>query len=306
MKSGQHRLNRVPNNGGLLAEYVMPAILAAAGLIVLVGAMWRTQRLIEILRTRPPWPSLRNLMLFFAVGYAVYLYALLADVRVNKDLVVGEVFFLSSLFMLLVVHFSYRTIHEIMRLDELEQLANTDELTGMYNRRAIMHILEEEFWKSRRFGFALSVAMVDLDGLKAINDGYMHSAGDVVLREVAQELKVRLRKIDVIGRYGGDEFLCILPTTGMDGAIAMGDRIRERVKRLKFDAVGEGILRLLQRGDEAEGEIVDVTVSVGIAVVDYSMRSPIEAVMAADSALYEAKLGGRDRTAVPASKPEQA
>ncbi len=289
-----------------MAEYILPSILVAIGIVVLIVAMWRTQRLIDILRTRPPWPSLRNLMLFFAVGYGVYLYALLADVHVNKDLIVGEVFFLSSLFMLLVVHFSYRTIHDIMRLDELEQLANTDELTDMYNRRAIMHILEEEFWKSRRFGFSLSVAMVDLDGLKEINDNYLHSAGDVVLREVAQELKLRLRKIDVIGRYGGDEFLCILPTTGMEGAVAMGDRIRERVKRLKFDAVGEGILRLLQRGDEPVGEIVGVTVSVGIAVVDYSLKSPVEAVMAADSALYEAKLAGKDQTAVPVAQSETA
>lgn len=258
--------------------------------------MWHTQRLIGILRDHPPWPSLRNLMAFFAVGYAVYFYSLVSGLPVNKDLVVSEVFSLASLFMLLSVRFAYRTIHDVMRLDELEQLANTDELTGMFNRRAIMHLLEEEFWKARRFGFPLSVAMVDLDELKRINDTYHHTAGDFVLKNISAILTKRLRRIDVLGRYGGDEFLCILPSTTSDGAIAMGNRIRARVKSLYFEVIGPEELRLIPEDEIPDDGDFNTTVSVGVATLDSTVNSPQTLVMAADAALYDAKVAGKDHT----------
>lgn len=271
-------------------------VLIGLGLLMILGAMGRTQNLIRILPDRGQWPSLRNLMMFFAVGYAVYLYFLVSGRPFNKDLVASEVFFLSSLFMLMVVRFAYTTIHDILRLDELEELANTDELTGMFNRRAIMHLLKDEYQKARRFGFPLSVAMVDLDHFKRINDTYGHLSGDLVLKEVAKVLNKGLRRIDVLGRYGGEEFLCILPSTAADGAVTTGERVRKQVKMLRFEVAGPEQLKPVTEEEVPSGETITVTVSVGVASIDSSMTDPEHVVSAADTALYAAKEGGRDRT----------
>ena len=278
------------------------AILIALGLFLLLLAAARTQRLIRILKDEGPWTSLRNLIGFFAVGYTVYLFLLLTDTPFDKDLITAEVFLLGALFILLAVRFTYRTVHEIMRLDELEQLANTDELTGLYNRRAILRLLEEEFWKARRYGFPLSVAMVDLDDFKPINDTCGHLSGDVVLRESALSLRNGLRKIDLIGRYGGDEFLCILPSTPLQGAEITAERMRARITRLRFlpDAGGE-----LQAAADTAGGLeaspegaapVQLSASAGVASIDPGIRRPEELVARADAALYEAKQQGRNRT----------
>ncbi|MFC1628868.1 GGDEF domain-containing protein [Gemmatimonadota bacterium] len=270
------------------------ALLIGLGLVLLGASIWRTQRLIGILQDKHPWPSLRNLMGFFAVGYAVYLYAIITHLPLNKDLVAGEIFFLTALFMLLVVHYAYQTIHDIMRLDELKQIANTDELTGMYSRRAILALLDDEFQKARRFGFPLSVAMVDLDQFKAVNDTYSHLAGDVVLREVARVLQTRLRKFDVLGRYGGDEFLCVLPGTGVTGAMSTGERVRSRVNELQFEIIAPDKLRVLETGTSTDSETLGSTISVGVATLHPGIQAPLDLVQEADAALYASKEGGRN------------
>jgi diguanylate cyclase (GGDEF)-like protein len=276
----------------------IPALLITLGLLLLVIAYRRAGRLVDLLRDQGPWPSLRNLIAFFAVGYGVYLVFLVLERPFDRDLIAAEVFFLSAVFILLVVRFAYRTIREIMRLEEMEQLANTDELTGLFNRRAIMRLLEEEFWKAHRFGFPLSLAMIDLDRFKDVNDRWGHLAGDVVLREVAATLKERLRKIDVVGRYGGEEFLCILPSTPVDGALITGERVRGFVRDLRFRPTEPGgFERAGRSGSEAgAGEFVQVTVSVGVSTVNSAFRRPEDLLAAADAALYRAKGKGRDRT----------
>jgi diguanylate cyclase (GGDEF)-like protein len=278
--------------------FKIPALLIALGFLLLIFAHFRAGRLVDLLRDQGPWPSLRNLIAFFAVGYGVYLVFLVLDQPFDRDLIAAEVFFLSAVFILLVVRFAYRTIHEIMRLEEMEQLANTDELTGLFNRRAIMRLLEEEFWKARRFGFPLSLAMIDLDHFKDVNDRWGHLAGDIVLHEVAATLKVRLRKIDVVGRYGGEEFLCILPSTPLDGALITGERVRGFVRDLRFRPLESGGFEPAGRSgaESGEGEFVQVTVSVGVSTVNSGFPRPEDLLAAADAALYQAKGKGRDRT----------
>ena len=284
-----------------------PALLIALGFILLLVAYHRVGRLVDLLRDQGPWPSLRNLIAFFAVGYLVYFTFLVLDQPFDRDLITAEVFFLSSVFILLVGRFAYRTIHEIMRLEEMEQLANTDELTTLFNRRAIMKLLEEEFWKARRFGFPLSLAMVDLDHFKDVNDRWGHLAGDLVLREVALTIKARLRKIDVVGRYGGEEFLCVLPSTPLDGALITGERLRSFVRELRFQPGGLNGLEPDGKGEDlAEGgEPVRITVSVGVSTVNGDFTRPEDLLAAADVALYKAKQLGRDQTAVAESSAER-
>ncbi len=264
-------------------------------MVALVASIVRTQHLIGILRDKRPWPSLRNLMAFLAIGYGVYLYAIVANIPMNKDLIAGEIFFLAALFMLLVVQYAYQTIHDILHLDELKQLANSDELTGLFSRRAILKRLEDEFQKAGRFGFSMSVAMIDIDHFKAVNDTYTHVAGDEVLREVAKVLQKRLRKFDVLGRVGGDEFLCVLPGTGDVGAMTTAERIRERVTELRFEIVAADNLRVLKNGEETDKETFTTTVSIGVATMHSGIENTTELVRASDVALYAAKDAGRNK-----------
>jgi two-component system, cell cycle response regulator len=162
--------------------------------------------------------------------------------------------------------------------DRLEGLVLFDELTGLRNRRAIMHDLEMLLATARRHGRALSAVMVDIDRFKAINDEHGHRAGDDVLREVARRLSARLRDADVAGRIGGDELLVLLPETTADGAATLAQSIRGAVSERPVDT--------------SEG-LIAVTVSLGSAAWEGEAGEAL--IDRADRALYAAKGAGRDR-----------
>src|SRR4051794_28705848 len=164
--------------------------------------------------------------------------------------------------------------------DRLEELVFFDELTGLRNRRAVLHELEMLLAGSRRHGHELSVLMLDVDRFKQINDQYGHRAGDEVLREVSRRVAGRLRTADVAGRLGGDELLVALPDTGAEGAAVLAESIR--------NGVGDGPVHTLV------GEI-PVTVSIGSAA--WSTEDLGQLLERADAALYAAKAAGRDRSA---------
>ncbi|HSC30765.1 MAG TPA: diguanylate cyclase [Gemmatimonadaceae bacterium] len=164
-----------------------------------------------------------------------------------------------------------------------EVLALTDPLTQTHNRRALMERLTSELERARRYALHLSVLMVDLDHFKAINDSYGHVVGDEVLRGVSRVLQREARAVDVVARFGGEEFVVVLPETGEDGAVALAERIRARVEETPPVTGGEyGWLR--------------VTVSIGVATVPSPrVNSPEELIAVADEALYRAKAQGRNR-----------
>jgi two-component system cell cycle response regulator len=163
--------------------------------------------------------------------------------------------------------------------DRLEELVFFDELTGLRNRRAVLHELEMLLAGARRHGHHLSVLMLDVDRFKPINDHHGHRAGDDVLRAVAKRLTGRLRREDLAGRLGGDELLVVLPDTDGTGAGIVADSIRE--------AIGERPVR-------TSAGPIDVTVSIGIAQWDTEDLTRL--LEEADRALYAAKAGGRDRS----------
>ncbi len=155
-----------------------------------------------------------------------------------------------------------------------------DDLTKVYNRRAGLVRLNEEFSRAKRSGATLSVAMVDADHFKNINDSYGHIVGDKVLTHIASTLKSGLRECDIVARYGGEEFLILLPDTGGSQASQPLNRLRQRIAENTF--VNDGLE-------------IEMSVSIGIATISSSDEDPMEIVLRADNALYFAKKSGRNK-----------
>jgi diguanylate cyclase (GGDEF)-like protein len=168
----------------------------------------------------------------------------------------------------------------------LHTLATTDALTSLLNRRQIFLRAEQEFARierEREAGTptkALGLLMLDIDHFKRHNDKYGHQAGDLILREIADRLVLSLRRYDFVGRYGGEEFLAVLPGTGFEGTRAIAERIRERVAAESF---------------VINGTEVPVTVSLGLACTMGEREGFEEALKRADDGLYLAKSEGRNR-----------
>lgn len=174
---------------------------------------------------------------------------------------------------------------ELRRLnDQLSELAITDPLTGLPNRRSILESAEEGFSLSRRRGLPFSVAMIDFDHFKTINDTLGHSEGDRLLVECSRRMAAVLRTEDVVGRYGGEEFLGAFPMTGPEGAIVVAERLRRAVSEARIVAP-EGRALPLERA----------SVSIGIASISPGDRTLDDLLRRADKALYAAKQAGRDR-----------
>lgn len=165
---------------------------------------------------------------------------------------------------------------------ELERLSITDELTGLYNYRHIRELVREEFERAKRTHDPVTVAMLDLDRFKAINDTYGHQAGDEVLKQMAEILRGTAREIDKIGRYGGEEFIVLLPGTDLDKATVFVERVRRKVAATAFDI--------------GRDEPVRMTTSAGLASYpEAPVRDPESLIRLADEALYAAKAAGRNR-----------
>ncbi len=165
---------------------------------------------------------------------------------------------------------------------EIERLLTTDPLTGLLNRRALMEALGNETAAALRYRMPLATAMIDLDHFKLINDTHGHAVGDKVLRELGQLIESTLRETDVGGRYGGEEFVIVLPHTDADGALVFGERLRQRIAAMEVDA--------------GHGKTLKVTCSIGISqMMITETPQPEQALAHADAALYKAKREGRNR-----------
>jgi diguanylate cyclase (GGDEF)-like protein len=169
-------------------------------------------------------------------------------------------------------------------LTRTERLAMTDALTGVFNRRRFGDMLRHEWASARRYKHSLCLLLFDVDHFKAVNDTEGHAAGDEALKNVALIIAGSIREVDVCARYGGDEFVLLLPHTPIENAMIVADRVRDKLGR--------------ERGGWA-GSLGAVTLSVGISSsMDASLVNPDDLLEAADRALYEAKHQGRDRAIV--------
>jgi diguanylate cyclase (GGDEF)-like protein len=177
---------------------------------------------------------------------------------------------------------------ESMGIEHL--LARTDPLTGIPNRRYLEEALESECARASRYGLALSIVMIDIDHLKHVNDAYSHPQGDQVIRHTALLARETCRQADIVARYGGDEFVFVLPNTSVNEAAIFAERFRLRLAE--------------QPPADNEGNSFALTVSLGVVEWDIdTMTGPGSLIDQVDRALYSAKAAGRDQTMIAA--PEQ-
>lgn len=171
-------------------------------------------------------------------------------------------------------------------LTKVEFLAITDPLTGLYNRRFFDNVLKKELTEGKRYGQSVSCLMMDIDHFKRINDTFGHETGDSVLKEIAASLRTLLREVDTIARWGGEEFIVMMPHTDINGALVPASRILKAI------------------ADRIFAKIPDehITVSIGLACSGETQNTPDILVNAADLALYEAKKKGRNRIEVAPGK----
>jgi diguanylate cyclase (GGDEF)-like protein/PAS domain S-box-containing protein len=183
------------------------------------------------------------------------------------------------------------SIANIRLREALRTQSVRDALTGLYDRRYLEEVLEREVRRAARAAQSLGVLMIDLDHFKTFNDTYGHDAGDGVLRETGLSLSRGIRAEDFVCRFGGEEFVVILPTANLEAACARAERLRLKMKELTILHHGRSMGML--------------TVSIGVAVFPEHGVSPKELMVAADAALYEAKRGGRDQVSVASLKSVQ-
>ncbi len=172
-------------------------------------------------------------------------------------------------------------IERVRLFDEVRKLAITDSLTGLSNRRHFFELAEMELIRSRRYLHPLALAMIDIDHFKKVNDTYGHMAGDIVLREVARACQASLRKVDAIGRYGGEEIVILMPETTLDQAQPALERLRKRVEAMRIETA---------RG------AMQFTISIGLADLRIGEDITIDQLLdRADQAMYKAKRSGRNQ-----------
>ncbi len=163
---------------------------------------------------------------------------------------------------------------------EVQQYAITDELTEIYNRRGLFELGRREVERAHRYGRSLSAVMIDTDKFKEINDSYSHAVGDHVLKTLAERWKASIREVDILGRYGGDEFVILLPETDLENAMQVADRLR---------------LAICSKPIETPAADIPLSVSIGVACLTDAIKSFDELIDKADEALFRSKDAGRNQ-----------
>ncbi|MDO8525372.1 MAG: sensor domain-containing diguanylate cyclase [Candidatus Omnitrophota bacterium] len=181
-------------------------------------------------------------------------------------------------FLILSMQFALE-IKKVLLYETVEKLSVTDSLTGLYLRRYFYERLSEELQRSRRYGFKFAFLMMDIDNFKNTNDTCGHLVGDIILKELGGIIKDSVREIDLVSRYGGEEFAVVLTETGAEGAMLVAERIRKKTEEHLFRAYDEAL---------------KITISIGLAAYPADSAEPDELVEKADIALYDAKKMGKN------------
>jgi diguanylate cyclase (GGDEF)-like protein len=190
-----------------------------------------------------------------------------------------ELFFLQSL-----CDYAAIAIENAKWVEKIQELTITDDCTGLYNARHLYKTLDTEVYRSSRFGYEFSVLFIDLDHFKAVNDTYGHLIGSKLLAEIGYLIKAQLRLIDFAFRYGGDEFVVLLPQTGKDQALVVAKRLRDGLRASKFC--------------HDDGLNLNVRASIGLATYPHDARDAHDIIRQADEMMYLVKNTTRDNIGI--------
>lgn len=174
-------------------------------------------------------------------------------------------------------------INNARLFSEVQKLAHTDGLTGLHNRYHFMELSQHEFMRARRYNQSLAAIMIDIDHFKQVNDTYGHAAGDEVLRTVAWRCKKAVRQIDILGRYGGEEFTTLVLNADLQGVLIVAERLRRCIAETPIDS--------------SQGPI-QITISLGVGILDQDCKNLDDLLHRADQALYAAKQAGRNQVSI--------
>ena len=205
----------------------------------------------------------------------------------NKYIIVA-LSILSTICLLGIIYYFIVTLmRKLEKLrKEIEVLVVTDVLTGAYNRRFLYTKLNEEVEKSKRYNHDLSCIILDIDFFKKVNDTYGHIIGDMVLKQTVEIIKANCRTSDIVSRYGGEEFVVVLPETNLDGSFTVSEKIRKAISSHKFSC--------------DQGKVLSISVSLGVYAITpkylHEITTIDNIIKNADDALLRAKNSGRDRT----------
>lgn len=267
-------------------------------IIFLLGifALMAGLRLYSLVREVNPGTRFSQALTGLALGFQGIYYLVLATAvyslpPVEKPLaqisMYGWIFLIPMLLSIVVVFGAVLLVNQTIAA-RLQESARRDVLTEALTRRAMEEVAEDELARSRRHNLPLSLLLLDIDHFKTVNDQHGHAAGDAALRQFAAAVRRCLRREDVFGRLGGEEFCALLPSTAVGGAAQLAERIRQSVANLAV---------------EAGGHSLSLKVSIGVASLGEHGESWHELVNQADRAMYAAKRAGRNRVIVGDPQP---
>jgi diguanylate cyclase (GGDEF)-like protein len=223
-------------------------------------------------------------LIAFISGYWAYHtlfigYFNVAEYGYNAILDLSTSGIIMMLMLSILKRFTYSLAHSEARAEALNDLANKDSLTGLYNRRYLDQSLAQEFVRARHYQQALSIVLCDIDFFKTINDQLSHAVGDETLKTLATIIKQNTRETDIVSRYGGEEFVIVFPQTPLEQALNLSERIRHAIERHEWFLIHPDL---------------QVTASFGVCD-DLSLASHEKMLNAADKKLYEAKQNGKNQ-----------
>ena len=261
---------------------LLASVFVSGQLSLALGALWQH-------RHRTVGRGQALVAASFALVIAVFVYRallVLGDTGAVGPMTqahpVQTLSFMTSMVTAVVMSLGFVIMAKERADDRNRRLAMSDALTGLRNRRALLEALDQQLALARRGGLPLALLAIDVDHFKQVNDRFGHLTGDRLLRQVAQLLESRLRAQDLAGRFGGEEFLVVLPNTGMDGAVSLAQALCEAVAAAPLQT--------------DSGQPLPITVSIGVHGFDAAKDLNVDHLIhAADQALYRAKAAGRNR-----------
>jgi len=269
----------------LLGSFSMSDLLAVM-MIIGVGLLAISLAIVRKLRKELPqganrrrWVLLGIMILLFLCGYLGFFILKYGTSYTAPEVLVVAILFFGAVFVLLVCLLAYRTTQELKRIFVLEQETITDPLLGIFNRRFLDRRMQEEVLRAKRYRLDLALLMLDIDNFKLVNDTWGHQTGDFVLKHLTQLLVESLRQTDILARFGGEEFVILLPHTPEQDALKLAEKLRRIVEQTPLHRVPE----------------LHVTVSIGSASLLPDVDDASSLLERADKSMYRAKQEGRNR-----------